>query len=129
MKVDLETLKTLKEVFTHHHVGEVVPVHTQQKDTFSIFTGGLRDNWPFVLAVVGVSLWLINSNNEQKNINAFQDVQIKTNAEDIAALTVSISQVNTGLQTSNTNHLNSYNELIRKIDGLQAAIEALKSAQ
>ena len=103
-------------------------IHIDRKDTFSIFTGGLRENWIFIAAIFSVGWWLVTGINEQKNVNVFQDAQIKTNAEDIAAVTASIGQLNTSLQTSNTNNLNSYNELIRKIDGLQAAIDTLRSA-
>lgn len=126
MKIDLDTLKTMKELLSNQHMGEIVPVRDESNDSFSVFTGGLRENWPIVLTGVAVAFWLINGSNEQKSINAYQDVQIESNVEDIRQNTVDIEQLNKNVQLLNTTQVSNYNDLVRRMDALQASIEALK---
>lgn len=126
MKVDLETMKVIKELLTHQHYGEIVPTHAAPKDTFSEFTSGLRNNWVFVIAVIGFSLWLLNSINGVQNINTFQDAQIKTNIADISQNATNIDQLNKNITTLNQSQITNYNELVRRLDSLQSSIDALK---
>lgn len=129
MKVDLETMKVMKELFTHQHMGEVVPVQSAPpRDSFAVFTDGLRNNWVFVMAVLAVGMWMFNSINDQKSANAFQDVQIKTNIEDISQNAADIEQLDKNITTLNQTQVSSYNELVRRLDSLQASIDALKQA-
>jgi len=128
MKIDLEQLQAMKELLTHQRMGEVVPVHNNtQKDTFSIFTDGLRSNWIFVMALVAVGMWLINGSNEQRSVNAFQDVQLKTTVEDIAQANSDIDQNTKNIQTLNATQVTNYNDIVRRMDALQNAVDGLKS--
>jgi hypothetical protein len=129
MKIDLEQLKVMKEIFTHQHMGEVVPVQAApSRDSFAVFTDGLKNNWIFVMAVFAVGMWMFNSINDQKSANAFQDVQIKTNIEDISQNAADIEQLDKNLSTLNQSQVAGYNELVRRLDSLQASIDALKNA-
>lgn len=129
MKIDLETLKAVKELMTHHHMGEVVPVGRQRRDedSFSVFTEGLRSNWVFVVAIVGIGMWIVNGLNDQKSVNAFQDVQIKANVSDITQNAADIEQLNKNVTSLNQSQVASYNELVRRLDSLQSSIDALKN--
>lgn len=131
MKIDLETLKAVKEMMTHHHMGEVVPVGRQNRneDSFSVFTEGLRSNWVFVVALVAVGMWVVNGLNDQRSVNAFQDVQIKANVADITKNAADIEQLDKNLSALNQSQVANYNELVRRLDSLQASIDALKNTQ
>ena len=129
MKVDLETLKAMKDLMTHPHMGEIVPVGTQDKDSFAMFRGGLKDNWIFIGAVFSIAWFVFNSINDGKAVDQTQNTQIQANVKAIESNAKDIQLLNNNVQTLNTNHLNSNNELIRKIDALQTAVDSLKSKQ
>jgi len=132
MKVDLETLKAIKELMVqpNQHMGQVVPIApTREKDSFISFTDGLRSNWIFVMALVAGGMWLINSANAQQRINDFQNTEIESSIEDIAQNTADIKKLDVNMQTLNATQVANYNDIIRRMDALQASIENLKNEE
>jgi hypothetical protein len=128
MKIDIETLKAMKDIMTppNQHMGQVVPVSTPDKDSFSTFTSGLRDNWIFVMAIFAFSLWLLQNINTVTATNNYQDTQIKTNIEDISQAQADIEQNEKNIQTVNSSQITNYNDVIRRLDQLQASIDSVK---
>lgn len=128
MKIDIETLKAMKEIMTppNQHMGQVVPVTSQNKDSFSTFTSGLRDNWIFVMAIFAFSLWLLQNINTVTAKNDYQDTQIETNIQDIEQAHVDIQQMEKNVQTLDNVQTANYNDVVRRLDQLQASIDAVK---
>ena len=127
MKVDLETLKAMKEILTHQHVGEVVPVApVKDRDSFASFTGGLRENWVFVVALFSVGFWLISNTFQIQNVNEQQDTRIESNAAAIINLNKEFEsfEEDTGNAFEANDVIN--NEIIRRLDALQKDIEVIK---
>jgi hypothetical protein len=128
MKIDIETLKAMKDIMTppNQHMGQVVPVATPDKDSFTTFTSGLRDNWIFVMAIFAFSLWLLQNMNAVSATNDYQDRQIQTNVEDIAQAQLDIDQNEKNIQTVNSSQITNYNDLVRRLDQLQASVDSVK---
>lgn len=128
MKIDLEQMKAMKELFSNDHVGQIVPLHRQtpDKDSFSVFTSGLRENWIFVMAIFAFSLWLLQNINTVTATNDSQDRQIQTNVADISQLQVDLDQTEKNIQTLNNIQTANYNDLVRRLDSLQSSIDAVK---
>jgi len=131
MKIDLETLKVMRELFQKpdQHMGQVVPVQTTDKDSFEVFRGGLKDNWIFVMALIGCAMFVFNSINDGKSVDAFQNVQIETNIEDIAQANADIEQNTKNIQTLNQTQVANYNDIIIRLNALQASFDAANKAQ
>lgn len=130
MKIDIETLKAMKDIMTppNQHMGQVVPVTPpdRDKDSFSTFTSGLRDNWIFVMAIFAFSLWLLQNINTVTATNDFQTTQIETNIEDISQAQADIDQNEKNIQTVNASQITNYNDVVRRLDQLQTSIDAVK---
>lgn len=129
MKIDIETLKAMKDIMTppNQHMGQVVPVTSPpDKDSFTTFTSGLRDNWIFVMAIFAFSLWLLQNINTVTAKNDYQDTQIETNIQDIEQAHVDIQQMEKNVQTLDNVQTANYNDVVRKLDQLQASIDAIK---
>lgn len=127
MKIDLETLKVMKEIFTHQNMGEVVPVHpAKDRDSFAEFTGGLRQNWVFVIALFSIGFWLISNTFEIQNQNQQQDTRIESAETAIVNLNKQYEglrdDTGDGFEAVNT----TSNEIIRRLDALQKDIEVIK---
>lgn len=127
MKVDVETLKTFKEIFTQHNAGEIVSIHSQNKDSFAALRGGIKDNYLVIGLFVSAGWFIFTSINDGKVININQDLQIEGTVKALELQGKDIQQLNTNIQALNTSQLNTYNELIRKIDALSTAVEQLKA--
>lgn len=129
MKIDIETLKAMKDIMTppNQHMGQVVPVTPPDKDSFSAFTSGLRDNWIFVMAIFAFSLWLLQNINTVTATNDFQTTQIETNIQEITQAQADIDQNEKNIQTVNSSQISNYNDLVRRLDQLQSSIDSVKN--
>lgn len=128
MKVDLETLKAIKELMTHQHYGEIVPTHSD-KDSFATLTTGAVKNWPLIAIIVTVSLFVFNAINDGKTTDQFQNAQIEDNIAAIQVNAKNIIQNDSNIRSLQSSQTDNYNELIRKIDSLTTSIETLKGDQ
>lgn len=129
MKIELEDVIKLKEAFSNQHMGEIVPVHGQDKDSFASFRGGLKDNWIFIGAVFALGMFVFNNLNDGKATDIAQDNKIEANAILIQENSKAIDQLTQNLQSTNTNYITGYNEIIRKIDSIQTAVDTLKASE
>lgn len=129
MKIDIEQLKLIKELLAspHQNMGEIVPVHpAKDRDSFAEFTGGLRQNWVFVIALFSIGFWLISNTFEIQNQNQQQDTRIESTETAILNLNKQFEtfEQETGNSLEATSVIN--NEIIRKLDALQKDIEVIK---
>lgn len=116
-KEDVELIKTIAEVMKPGSNSQpAVPVVSvpQDRDSFANLTGGLRQNWPLILALFGFGMWLMNAINDSQTTNLNQQNEIDRNTAAIQELK---SLVTDG-QTANA-------EIIRKLDNLQKDVDIL----
>lgn len=82
--IDINTIKAIRELIASF---QIMPTQrTEDKDSFASFTGGLRNNWMFVIATFTFVAWLINSNSNIRTVNLTQDTQIAQSAQAIVNL-------------------------------------------
>lgn len=120
MKLDLEQIKLMKELFGQQHPTQpAVPVvNVQDKDSFASFTNGLRQNWTFVLALFAVGFWIVQSVFAINAINATQTKDIEANSKAIDEIRAAIDRQD-----------QSNAEIIRRLDNVQKDIEIIKASQ
>lgn len=111
--ISLEQIKAIKEVMDPR----------QNRDSFTQFTGGLRENWIFLVALFTGFMFLVTSQYENKNIDAFQTKQIESNIGDIAQLQADVLQNDKNIQTLNLQSIESANKLENKVDSIQQTLD------
>lgn len=118
MKVDLEQLKAIKELLGQQSTQNAVPVVSvpQDKDSFASFTGGLRQNWVFVMAIVATGLWFVNSIADGRSTDMAQQ-------NDIDAATAAIVEIKATLDSFESGNT----EILRRLDAVQKDIEFIKN--
>lgn len=72
-------------------------------DSFATFRGGLRENWPFVMAVVGLAVWLFTNFSGQTTLNLQQDAKIDTLTTNMASLTLTVESLANQQDSDNEN--------------------------
>lgn len=98
--------------------GKERSVQVADRDSFASFTSGLRDNWPFLMALFAVGFWVVTNIMQINNINISQDGKIDSNASDIKSLSTDFKTFTDGQSSSNS-------EVIRRLDSLQKDINIL----
>lgn len=96
-------------------------------DSFASFTGGLRNNWVFVMAVVAIAWWIINSVTNAQNINVIQDSKIESTVKAITDLTSNVNNLTNQVQTNVRTSDAANNEIVRRLDLVQKDIDIIKS--
>ena len=129
-QIDLETLKMMKEMFKpEQHMGQVVPIQAQDRDSFSSFRTGLKDNWIFVGVIFAGGMFVLNAINAGENVDQFQNNQITSNIGSIEQAHADIEQNSINIQTLNNTQVSNYNDVVRRLDSLQASIDAINKIQ
>lgn len=70
-------------------------------DSFATFRGGLRENWPFFIAIVGVAMWVFNSFGNQVTTNLQQDARIDVLTNSLTQLTNTVSNLSLQVEKDN----------------------------
>lgn len=117
--IDIETLKLAKEL-----LGGKKP---EDRDTFATFTGGLRENWIFVMAVMGVFFWVNTQINSNIQTDARQDTHIQSLIETVQQLTENMGVLNGKVDSTVDAQSVTNSEIIRKLDALQTTVEFIKA--
>lgn len=60
-------------------------------DSFATFTSGLRNNWVFLIAIMGVAMWVFNNFSGQTATNLQQDAKIEALTANMGQLTATVS--------------------------------------
>lgn len=122
--IDLETIRAIKELLGNSHRQDAVPVVSvpRDRDSFATFTGGLRENWVFVMALFAIGIWGTNQLSDINAVNITQQNQIDQNIKQLEVLTTAF---NASQQAANT----SSNEIVRRLDNMQKDIEIIKASK
>lgn len=115
---DLQKFRQMKEMFSQH-----------DSDSFASFTGGLRSNWYFVMAIFAVGFWIVTNVNDSKNTNIIQDGKIDGNAKAVEILTTNVTTLTTEMHTNQREADGVNSEIIRRLDLLQKDVDTLKSTK
>ncbi len=115
--ISLEEIITLIERAHGRGSQTAVPtVQVQKSDSFETFTGGVLKGWPLILAIFGLAAFLFNMNS---NVTA-QDLRINQNSE-------AIKSIETKLDAKSASDTLSNNDIVRRLDSLQTAVDNLKA--
>lgn len=118
MKVDLEQLKAMRELFgsQQSNTQPAVPVISvpQDHDSFASTRNALKENWIFLAALFGAGMWILNAINTGQTTDINQQNEINRNTAAISEL----KQFVLAGQTANQ-------EIIRKLDILQRDVDIL----
>ncbi len=98
----------------------------RDRDSFASFTGGLRNNWIFVIALFGVGFWIVTNVNESKNLNTIQDGKIESTVRAIEVLTQNMNDLTTESRANVRSNDNTNSEILRRLDLVQKDIDFIK---
>lgn len=76
---------------------------TNDHDSFASFTQGLRSNWVFLIAVVGIAMWVFNNFGNLGTTNLQQDAKIEALASSLSQLTAAVSTLSLQVGKDNEN--------------------------
>lgn len=96
-------------------------------DTFGMLTGGLRNNWPLLMALFGIGWWIITSVSASQNINVVQDGKIEATAKAVSELTINVTSLANQFQTNVRANDTANNEILRRLDLVQKDIDIIKT--
>lgn len=122
--IDIETIKMVKELLGATGNANTPP---GDRDSFASFIGGLRENWVFVLAMMGAFFWLNTHINSNIQTNSQQDTHIQSLIETVQQLTENMGVLNEKVDTVTSGQNVVNNEIIRRLDALQTTVEFIKA--
>lgn len=108
---------------TQEDIQEIVKALKKgDQDSFATFTSGLRNNWVFLIAMVGVAMWIFNQFNLNSSTDQRQDFEIQKTSENVAALVDTIDN----LATAQTNSSILSNQIQQDIALIKLDIAQIK---
>lgn len=125
MNLDPDTIANLQKLAPLFQMpAATAAVH--EKDSFSSFVGGVRQNWIFIAAMISVLFWGFNQLSAIDTVNADQDRRITTSAQDLATLTNTMSEFIKTVDNKFDTQGDNMNEIIRRLDSLQKDVDIIK---
>lgn len=115
-KLNIDDIRTMMELMGGQRTQTAIPTVQVQQDSFQSFTGGVMKGWPFILAMGSVAFWVMQSIYGINSTLAQHETQISANTDAIKSMDTKLDA-----------QAQSSNDIIRRLDSLQTAVDNLKA--